>query len=95
MRVGKLLFTRHSIQRMFERHISSRNVAASIREGVIIERYQDDEPFPSVLILGKADDRPLHVLVAVDEDTNTAHVVTCYWPDAAEWSDDFRTRRKR
>ena len=95
MLFGKLLFSRHSIQRMFERRINSRDVAAVIRSGEIIERYDDDQPFPSVLLLGRADERALHVVAAFEKETNTAYVVTCYRPDEEEWTDDFKTRRKR
>jgi len=80
---------------MFERRIISRDVAAAVRGGEVIERYDDDQPFPSALILGTASGRPLHVVAAFDDRTNTAYVITCYWPDANEWNDDFRTRRKR
>jgi hypothetical protein len=37
--------------------------------------------------------RPLHVVVVIDEIRHEERIVTVYEPDPARWSSDFRRRR--
>jgi translation elongation factor EF-4 len=46
----KVKWTLHALKRMRERKISAQAVIDTILSGEIIERYQDDKPFPSCLI---------------------------------------------
>jgi hypothetical protein len=87
-------FSRHAIERMFQRGITPEAVERIVREGDVIASYPDDKPFPSMLILGFDEGQPVHVVVAQDTDTGLCHVVTVYRPDRAVWTDDFRTRRQ-
>ena len=91
---SRILLSRHALQRMFQRSIAPREVHEAIVNGEAIEQYPDDQPFPSTLLLAVVDGRPLHVLVSRDPLTATCHVVTVYVPDAAQWSEDFRVRRR-
>jgi len=45
--------------------------------------------------LGRTGDETLHVLVAVDVESDNVRVVTAYRPDASELQDDLRTRRPK
>ena len=63
------------------------------RHGERIADYPDDTPYPSVLLLGFIDTRPLHVVVAVDRTQGVCYVVTAYEPDLTLWEPDFKTRR--
>lgn len=73
---------------------SPRNdVVEVIATGEIIAEYPDDRPFPSYLMLGFKNLRPLHVVFAVDEDSQTCHIITVYSPDSSLWSEDFKIRR--
>jgi len=85
-------FSGHAVRRMFERQIEKGAVLAVIRHGEIIESYPDDEPYPSFLMLGAVDDRPLHVVLAADPESNKARVITVYAPEPELWGADFRTR---
>jgi hypothetical protein len=78
---------------MFERAISPDEVKDVVTQAEMIEEYPGDIPFPSILILGFVDKRPVHVVAAVDKKTDNCYVITVYIPDASIWSDDFRTRR--
>ena len=89
----RLVFSEHALQKMFERHISKADVVAVIDTGRIIEKYVDDQPFPSSLLLAVASGRPIHVVAAQDVSTKTIYVITAYVPDAELWDDDF-TKRK-
>ncbi len=59
----------------------------------VVEDYPDDKPYPSRLLLGWREGRPLHVVVAENAPGNEWIVITVYEPDPARWEADF-TRRK-
>ena len=64
-----------------------------IENGEVIADYPDDKPYPSTLLLGFAEGRPVYVVVARNEETEDCYVVTVYVPDPTLWEDDFRSRR--
>lgn len=76
-----VIFRLHAVQRMFERNISAEEVRRVLSKGEAIEEYPDDTPYPSRLILGWCEDRPIHVVVAIDEEDSSIIVVTVYEPD--------------
>ena len=78
---------------MFARAVSVDDVSGVVRDGEIIKEYPDDNPYPSVLMLGFVRGSAVHVVVALDEAAKTAIVITAYLPDEQLWSDDFRLRR--
>jgi hypothetical protein len=90
----KLTFRIHAIQRMFERRISPEDVRFVVENGETIQEYIDDTPYPSRLVLGWKHQRPIHVVIADNETDNEKIIVTVYEPDPAQWTDDFK-RRKR
>ena len=94
MKLRRIQFRLHPIRRMFEREISDQEVLKVIREGEVMEEYPNDEPYPSMLILGFVNDRPIHVVLAVNEEESMGIVVTAYQPDPSLWRDNFRRRRK-
>jgi len=93
MECSGVRFTRHALERMFERAVSPALVLSIISKGEVIASYPDDVPFPSVLLLGFDGQRPLHLVVARDPKSGLCFVVTVYLPDPDVWSEDFRTRR--
>lgn len=88
----QLVFRAHAIRRMFERGISVGDVRRVLTNGETIERYPDDQPYPSRLVLGWIDRRPLHIVVADNTVANTTIVITVYEPDPARWDATFRKR---
>ena len=86
---------RHVLERMIERDISRPRVIKVLEKGAVIEEYAGDKPFPSALVLGFAGERPLHVVVALDADANTAFIITVYEPKAEIFGPDYRVRKKR
>ncbi|MDE3166242.1 MAG: DUF4258 domain-containing protein [Acidobacteriota bacterium] len=88
-----VVFSGHAVQRMFERGIGRDGVLAVIADGETIAEYRDDTPFPSRLLLGVANSKPLHVVLASDEQAQRCIVVTVYEPASEHWSEDFRTRK--
>jgi len=93
MKCGNLFFSRHAIQRMFERSVSAESVGKIIGSGEIIASYPEDKPYPGFLILGWIKGGPVHIVMAQDAETASCFVITVYQPDPAIWASDFRTRR--
>jgi hypothetical protein len=76
-----------------ERGISRGVVKQVLLEGELIEEYADDKPFPSALFFGVPEEKPLHVVAALDEGSGTCFIITAYRPDEEHFGPDFRTRR--
>jgi len=91
--MAALVFRSHAIRRMFERGLSVEDVRAVLDGGQVIERRDDDLPYPSRLISGRVRGRPLHVVTALDRAAETVFVVTVYEPDPALWRAGFTRRR--
>lgn len=86
-----VFYTKHAIQRMFERNISETEVVKTIARGWIIAEYPNDKPYPSVLINSNASGSPLHVVYS--EDKGKRIVITVYRPTLDEWNEGFSRRR--
>ena len=93
MNSGRVIFRRHAWERMESRGIRVADVLHVLTAGEEIERYPDDTPFPSALLLASVRERPLHVLAAGDAANEITYVVTAYEPDPSEWDAEFRRRR--
>ena len=90
--IGKIIFRTHAIQRMFQRRVDEKDVRSVLETGEIIEVYPDDTPYPSRLILGWLESRPLHVVAADNIDDNETIVITVYEPEQDKWSLNFKRR---
>ncbi|MBM3934405.1 MAG: DUF4258 domain-containing protein [SAR202 cluster bacterium] len=88
----KVIFRFHALNRMFQRRIRKQNVYRVLGTGETIEDYPKSHPFPSRLVLGCIDFRPLHVVVGFDERLGLTYIVTAYEPDPSEWEPGFRRR---
>ncbi|NQU63066.1 MAG: DUF4258 domain-containing protein [SAR324 cluster bacterium] len=95
MKCKNIKYSNHAIQRMFERSISTVDVSEVIQVGEIINQYPDDKPYPSFLLLGFIETRPIHVLVAVDEELDFCYTITVYIPKPGLWTENFKTKRKK
>jgi len=83
----------HAVKRIFERGISRTCVSDIIKMGVVIESYPDDQPFPSCLILGRCQGRPFHVVIGLNKEGKTIHVITVYEPSLEYWDNEYRSRK--
>ena len=90
----KITYRLHAAQRMFEREIAREQVLNVLVGGEVIEDYPQDTPYPSKLLLGVVIGRPLHVVVAINQEQNEAIVITAYWPSEDLWFPGFRSRKK-
>lgn len=87
-------YSRHAFERMFERAIPPEVVDRIVLQGEVIASYPDDNPYPSVLVLGFEQNRPIHLVVAQHQETGTCYVVTVYVPEPGLWNESFKQRRK-
>ena len=80
-----IVYRLHAIQRMFERNINDDELRQIINKGKVIEKYVNDSPYPSRLILGQVNNRPLHVVITENKTENKIIVITVYEPDPRKW----------
>lgn len=90
--IENIRVTLHAAKRLEQRGISIENVIAGISTGEIIEEYPTDYPFPSCLILGIANDKPIHIVASTDGES--IWLITSYRPDIGSWEKDFKTRKE-
>ncbi len=88
--LGEILISHHARVRMFERNVSTDDLIVLISSGEIIETYPDDEPCPSVLIMGLIEAVVYHTVIAVC--TDHIRVITVYIPEENKWI-EYRKRR--
>jgi hypothetical protein len=87
-----IVWTAHIALRLRQRNIKTEDVEFAVLTGEIIENYVNDYPYPSCLILGKSvKGQWLHVVCGIGKDE--LRMVTAYYPNPLEWSDDLKTRK--
>ena len=89
-----LVYRIHARQSMFTRSIPDECVEHIIQNGEVIEDYPQAFPFPAKLLLGRCEDRSIHVVAAEDRDKHRVIVITAYEPTLDRWELDMKTRRK-
>ena len=93
LRKGSLRWTRHILERLFQRNIRIDDVKAALANGEIIEQYPTDYPYPSCLVLGHTTaGNPLHIVCGSKGEE--LWLITAYFPNSGEWTEDFKQRRK-
>lgn len=95
MDCSTLSYSRHAFERMFQRAIPPDAVAQIVAEGEVIAEYPEDQPYPSVLLLGEHADQPVHAVVAQEPGTGNCYLVTIYRPDPTIWDKTFKQRKAK
>ena len=85
-------FTEHFKIRLKERNIRFSDVKQALMSGKIIEEVPNDQPNPSVLIMGYAANIPLHLAIGISDDL--LWLLTAYIPSCDIWEDDYKTRKE-
>ncbi|MCD8391005.1 MAG: DUF4258 domain-containing protein [Firmicutes bacterium] len=89
----KYVFREHMLDMMAERNISHSEISQTVQHGEIIEKYPDDKPFPSCLVIGfTIGERPIHIVCSVDTESERLYMITTYEPDKAKWTHNFKER---
>lgn len=91
---GNIVWRKHTLEKMIGRGISRAEVVEVLENGEVIQTYDYDKPFPSILLLSFPDERPLHVVASFDKVNSTVFVITTYEPDLTIFEPDFKTKRK-
>jgi len=91
---GSIIWRKHTLEKMIMREISRNEVLEVLETGEVIQTYDYDKPFPSALMLGFPEERPIHVVVSFDEQAQIIFVVTTYEPDLGIFEDDYKAKRK-
>lgn len=60
----EIIYKYHATVRMTQENINKKEVSYLLNAGKAIEIYSDDKPFPSKLILGWVNKKPIHVVIA-------------------------------
>ncbi|GHV02990.1 hypothetical protein FACS189485_04950 [Spirochaetia bacterium] len=90
---GVLRWTNHIFMRLMQRNITIDDVKQALMNGEIIEQYPNDYPYPSCLVLGlTVSGKYLHVVCGTND--VELWLITAYYPNPDEWTDNFRTREK-
>jgi len=90
----KIIFSNHAVMQMFQRNISVDNVKFVLNNGVIVNEYHDDKPYPSKLLFAVSNERRLHVVCSENRIDNEIIIVTAYEASSDVWENDFITRKK-
>lgn len=93
MKAYQIVYQRHAVERMSQRGIREEDIEHVLLTGEAIEVYAHDTPYPSELLLGWYNARPLHVVVATDKVNQRKLVITVYVPDSHKWDADFKRRK--
>jgi len=89
----RIIYRMHAVLRMGQRDVAEHEVERTLKEGEVIERYDDDTPYPSRLFLSPSGSRPLHVVAAWNEGDSIWIVITVYEPSPDRWYPDNKRRR--
>jgi Domain of unknown function (DUF4258) len=94
MKRYQVIYQRHAVERMAQRGVSEEDVMHVLLAGETVQVYLDDTPFPSELLLGWCDRRPLHIVVATDITQRRKIVITVYEPKPDQWESDFKRKKQ-
>lgn len=89
----EILFSEHAITQMFKRDLSVDNVLFILKNGETIATYLYDKPYPSYLLLGYLDSRPVHIVVGKEESAGKCVIITAYEPDITIWQAGFKNKK--
>lgn len=93
--LGKIIFfSNHAVKQMFQRNISVEEVKYVLQNGITINEYPDDRPYPSKLLFALKNEKPLHIVYSENIIENTIIIITAYEPSLDIWENDFITRKK-
>lgn len=79
---------------MFQRGIAVDDVLRALHSSEDVQEHSADQPYPSRLVLGWSESRPLHIVVTGSASVDELVVITVYEPDPLLWDDGFRRRRR-
>jgi len=86
IQAGDLRITDHAYEDANADRLKFDEIYFSVQNGVVIEEYQDDSPYPSVLIFGQTfGGDPVHSVWAYNQKKRWTVLITVYRPDPNRW----------
>lgn len=83
---GRVRITDHAYEEANADRLKFDEIYFSALHGEVIEEYQDDSPFPSILIFGQTfSGDPVHSVWAYNDKNLWAVLITVYRPDPNLW----------
>lgn len=96
IRTKRYRLTKHATIVRLERDTTIGELEQALLNGEIIERYPDDKPYPSCLVLGwLTSGDPLHIVCSRGDIEPALRIVTLYEPEDALWESNYKTRKTR
>jgi len=90
---GKIRFKKHALIRSIERNITINEIETVLYDCTVVSEYVDDKPLASYLVAGFTEEnRPLHMVIAIDDKEEYIWIITVYEPDKNKWDESY-TRR--
>ncbi|MBI5970192.1 MAG: DUF4258 domain-containing protein [Deltaproteobacteria bacterium] len=94
IRKGKIRITDHADEEAHNDGLTFDEIFMSALNGVIIESYPDDSPYPSCLIYGRNfRNEPIHSVWSCNKATGACALITVYRPDPKRWV-EWKRRKK-
>ncbi len=90
----RFVWRRHALERLMERGFTRADVFMAVDSGQVIESDPDRQPYPTFLWFARVSGRAIHTVIAWDQSSATAHIVTVYEPDEEHFESDLKTRRR-
>lgn len=91
---GRIRLKKHAFIRCIERRIKMYEIEEALLNSEIIASYPEDNPLKSYLIIDITQNkRPIHLVVATDDDTQHILIITAYEPDITKWNDSLTERK--
>lgn len=94
IRQNRIFWTYHVNMRLGVRSISRQIILDAVDSFEVIEEYPKDKYLPSYLIRGEGEAGIFHAVMAIDLEAKNVRIVTAYYPDQNQWSQDFRKRSR-
>ncbi|MBI5886113.1 MAG: DUF4258 domain-containing protein [Deltaproteobacteria bacterium] len=86
IRNGKIRITDHADEEAHNDGLTFDEIFTSVLNGIVIESYPDDNPYPSCLIYGENyKSEPIHSVWACNKETGASVLITVYRPEPGKW----------
>ena len=86
IQTGRVRITDHAYEEANTDMLKFDEIYFSALHGEVIEEYQDDSPYPSILVFGQTfGGDPIHSVWAYNEMKRWAVLITVYRPDTNLW----------
>lgn len=91
----RIRITDHADEELHSDGLTYEEVFVSVINGEIIEKYPEDDPYPSCLIYGKNfKNEPIHSVWSYNKNTAGSVLITVYRPDPEKWVEWKRRKKK-